>query len=43
VRKYSASTLSTLAAILRGMPNARAISIARSGRFSEQMRPRKAT
>ena len=42
LRKYSSSTLSTLAAIFSGMPAARAILIARSGRFSGEIRPRKA-
>jgi hypothetical protein len=41
-RKWSSSTLSTLAAILSGIPAARAILIARSGRFSGEIRPRKA-
>ncbi len=40
--KYCSSTLSTLAAILSGIPTRRAISMARSGPFSGEMRPRKA-
>ena len=43
LRKYSSSTLSTLAAIFqRDAVAARAILIARSGRFSGEIRPRKA-
>ena len=41
-RKYPASTASTFAAILRRMPKRLAMEIARSGRFSGEMRPRKA-
>src|SRR5713226_10331003 len=41
-RKYSASTLSTLAAMRSGMPSLRAISMAQSGRFSLEMRPKNA-
>ena len=42
VSKYFSSALSTLAAIFSGMPSARAISMARSGRFSAEIRPRNA-
>lgn len=40
--QYAWSTLSILAAIFSGIPARRAMSIARSGRFSGEMRPRKA-
>ena len=41
-RKYSLSAGSTLAAMRSAIPAALAISMARSGRFSGEMRPRKA-
>jgi len=41
--EIASSTLSILAAILIGIPSAWAIRIARSGRFSGEMRPRNAT
>ena len=39
--KYCRSTLSTFAAIFSGIPTRRAISIARSTRFSGEILPRK--